>query len=110
MKPEMTDRTFPRDAAARVARHRVRVAASGMQRLEVSVPRADAPLLRSVARTLREGGERAVDLRRTLAAAAPPPVARTGAELWAFLRSGPLFDVELDIPRETTDRPPVEFE
>ena len=81
-----------------------------MARLEVSVPRADATLLRSVARILREGGEEAVEVRRTLAAAAPPPVARTGAELWAFLRSGPLFGVELDVRRETTDRPPVEFE
>ncbi len=51
-----------------------------------------------------------MEVRRNLAAAAPPPVARTGAELWALLRSGPLFDVELDIRRETTDRRPVEFE
>ena len=104
------NQALPRDAAARVARHRVRAAANGVQRLEVSVPRADASLVRSLARTLRDGGERAVDLRRTLATVMPPPVARTGAELWEFLRSGPVFDVELDIRRETTDRPPVEFE
>ena len=110
MLPETTKRVSAEGSAARVSRHRVRAAANGLQRLEVSVPRADASVVRSVARTLRDGGERAVDLRRTLAAAMPPPVARTGAELWDALRSGPLFDVELDIRRETTDRPAVEFE
>ena len=98
------------ESAARVARHRLRAAASGMQRLEVSIPRADAPLIRTVARTLRDGGSEAAKLRRTLADAAPAPVTRTGAELWAGLRSGPLFDVELDVRREKTDRTPVVFE
>lgn len=82
-----------------------------MQRLEVSVPRADASLVRTVARTLRDGGEEAADLRRTLADAAPPPVARTGAELVEFLRSSPLREVDLVIERDRSPgRSPVEFE
>ena len=110
MKPETTNQGSTRVSASRVARHRVRTAARGLARVEVSVPRTDASLVRSVARTLREGGKEAADLRRSLADVATPLLARTGAELVAFLRSGPLFDVELDIRRDRTDRPPVLFE
>lgn len=50
-------------SGTRVARHRIRRSASGLRRVEVTVPVADAALVRTVAATLRHGGDEARELR-----------------------------------------------
>ena len=86
--------------ASRISRHRKRVAASGAQRVEVTIPSRDVPLVKALAGALRSGGEDAELIRRTLQPVLTPPRARTGAELVAFLRASPLTDAELPIVRD----------
>jgi uncharacterized protein with GYD domain len=50
-------------AAARVARHRRKLRASGAKRIEVTVPAGDADLVKELAALLRAGGETARQLR-----------------------------------------------
>ncbi len=82
----------------RVARHRIRRSASGLRRVEVTVPAADAALVRTVAATLRRGGDEARELRDALAPVAAS--ARTGQELVAFLRASPLVGEDLVFDRD----------
>ena len=70
--------------------HRKRVATSGAQRVEVTVPSRDAPLVKAIAGALRSGGEEAEVIRRSLEPVLTAPRARTGAELVAFLRTSRL--------------------
>ena len=86
--------------AARVSRHRKRVATSGARRVEVTVPSGDAPLVKAIAGALRSDGEEAELIRRSLQPVLATPRARTGSELVAFLRASPLTEVELPIERD----------
>ena len=88
--------------ASRVSRHRKRVATSGAQRVEVTVPSRDAPLVKAIASALRSGGEEAEVIRRSLEPVLTAPKARTGAELVAFLRTSPLTEADLPIERDTS--------
>lgn len=91
--------------AARISRHRKRIAASGAQRVEVTVPSRDAPLVKAIAGALRSDGEEAEHIRRSLQPVLSTPSARTGVELVAFLRASPLTEAELSIERdESTGR------
>jgi hypothetical protein len=83
-----------------LARHRRKRAASGISRVEIAVPRSDAPLLRELAQTLRAGGKMAARVRAELRSLVRPEAIRTGAELVAFLQSSPLAGVELDLERD----------
>ena len=82
----------------RVARHRIRRSASGLRRVEVTVPAADAALVRTMAATLRRGGDEAREVRNALAPVAAR--ARSGQELVAFLRASPLVGEDLVFERD----------
>lgn len=94
----------------RVTRHRLRASASGTTRVEVAVPLTDAPLVRSLAKALREDRGTTSDLRRLLEAELVRPQAATGAELVNFLLASPLREVELEIERDRSSGRPVDFE
>ena len=87
--------------ASGVPRNRRSPADGGTERIEVTVPSRDAPLVRGIAEALRSGGEEAEFIRRTLQPKLTAPTARTGSELIAILRASPL--AELDLP-ERRDR------
>ena len=95
--------------AARVSRHRKRVATSGARRVEVTVPSGDAPLVKAIAGALRSDGEEAEFIRRSLQPVLATPRARTGSELVAFLRASPLTEVELHIERDSSTGRPAEL-
>ena len=99
-----------RTSRARVARHRVKAAAAGMSRVEVSVPSEDVSFVKAVAGTLRRGGTAAAELRKTLAPAMSPPRAKTGAELVAFLRASPLCDADFVVERDRSPGRSVDLE
>jgi hypothetical protein len=86
--------------ASRVARHRRKTENAGLKRLEVSVPAADATLVRELAAALRAGGKRARQLRDSLAPIAAAGHARSGAELVAFFRASPLVAENLVVIRD----------
>ncbi len=88
--------------SARVSRHRKRVAASGAQRVEVTVPFRDAALVKAIAGALRLDGREAEHIRRSLQPVLTTPRARTGAELLAFLRASPLTETDLPIERDSS--------
>ena len=106
----MTDDLVNRSSTPRVTRHRLRAAARGTARVEVAVPLQDAPLVRSLARALREDREETSDLRRLLEAKIVRPPAATGAELVEFLLASPLREVELEIERDRSSGRLVDFE
>ena len=85
---------------SRVSRHRIKVAASGARRVEVTVPSHDAPLVKAIAGALRAGGDEAKHIRQSLQPMLAVPKAKTGSELVAFLRASPLVDAELLIERD----------
>lgn len=87
-------------AGARVARHRMKVAAIGSRRVEVRVPNRDAALVKSIAESLRSGGKRADLIRQSLKPIVATTKARSGPELVAFLRASPLVQDQLDITRD----------
>ncbi len=103
-KASTKDRT-----GARVARHRVKAAANGSRRLEVTVPAQDAPLVKAVAGALRSGGAEAKRVRKALKPLVSPEQARTGAELVAFLRASPVAGAELTFERDPSSGRIVEF-
>ena len=91
--------------AARVSRHRKRIATSGDRRVEVTVPSRGASLVKAIADALRSNGEEAELIRRSLQPVLATPRARTGSELVAFLRASALTEAELSAERDrTTDR------
>src|SRR5690349_20762894 len=86
--------------ADRVRQHRGRLAGSGLRRMEVAVPAADAALLRRLAALLRTGGQPAERLREQLAPAVGTSLARSGEELVAFFRGSPLVGEEIRVERD----------
>ena len=106
----MEERPVHRTAKQRVARHRIKAAAAGTARVEVSVPAEDVGLVKAVAGTLRRGGTAAAELRETLAPALSPPRAKTGAELVAFLQVSPLRDADFAVERDRSPGRPVDLE
>ena len=92
-----------------VSRHRKRVATSGAQRVEVTVPSRDAPLVKAIAGALRSDGEEAELIRQSLQPMLTAPRAKTGAELVAFLRASPLTDAELPIERNRSTGRSADF-
>ena len=88
------------NAGARVARHRMKVAAIGSRRVEVTVPNRDAALVKSIADSLRSGGKRADLIRESLKPIVATTKARSGLELVAFFRASPLVQDQLDITRD----------
>ena len=70
----------------------------GVQRLEVQAPEADAPLIRELARVLRENSQEASELRHVLRQALVPE-AREG-KLKQLVEAAPLEGVDLSRPRE----------
>lgn len=95
---------------ARLARHRLKTAATGSRRVEVVIPAADAPLIKAVAGVLRSGGAEAARVRAQLQPLASPGKARTGAELVAFLRASPLVGADLDLERDRSTGRTIELE
>jgi hypothetical protein len=93
----------------RVRHHRGRRVASGIQRVELSIPDGDVSLVRRLAATLREGGAPAERLRAYLVTAVGAEPARTGAELVAFFRNSPLVGEVIEIERDRSQGRPVEL-
>ena len=106
----MANDSEDRNSTPRVARHRLRATARGTTRVEISVPLRDAPLLRSLAQTLREEGARAAGLRQLLETEVVRAPAATGVELVDFLLASPLGEVELDLERDRSSGRPIDFE
>lgn len=104
-------RAKKRDSGStRLTRHRIKAAASGLQRVEVTVPSGDAHLLKSIAAALRSGGAHGDDVRRSLEPLAATKKAQTGAELLAFLRASPLVGADISFERDRSTGRSVNFE
>ena len=97
-------------AKQRVVRHRAKVAAQGVRRVEVTVPAQDVGIVRAVAGALRTGGDEARRVRDALASLTVVEPARTGVELLAFLQASPLVGEDLTIERDRTPGRVVDFE
>ena len=106
----MSKAVVTKGSGARVARHRTKAAAAGSQRVEVTVPAQDAPLVRAIAGTLRLGGLEAKRVRETLKPMVSSKMARTGIELVAFFRASPLANTELSFERDRSTGRTIEFE
>ncbi len=78
--------------------YRKRQRRRGLLRLEVQAPEADAPLLRELARVLRENSQEASEVRQVLRRALAPE-AQEG-RLKQLLEAAPLEGVDLSRPRE----------
>ena len=91
-----------------MARHRVRRSASGLRRVEVTVPAGDAAVIKTAAQVLRRGGNEARKVREAIAPAVS--AARTGRELVAFLRASPLVGEDLNFQRDTSTGRVVDFD
>ena len=83
-----------------VIRNRIRVAAEGLRRVQVTVPANDIGLVKAVASALRSGGDDARRVREALASMTAVEPARTGAELLSFLRASPLVGEDLMFERD----------
>jgi hypothetical protein len=86
--------------AARVAKSREDAARRHMRRIEVTVPDADAALIRQLASVLRRGGAQAQTAKTYLRGNISPSDVRTGADLVAFFARSPLAGLDLKITRE----------
>ena len=64
------------------------------------MPTRDIPLIKQSAERLRAAPAEASAVRKAVADAVSPGVARTGKELVALLRSAPLGGVTLDLKRD----------
>ena len=106
----MTNDSEHHTSTPRVNRHRLRASAHGNTRVEVSIPLRDAPLLRSLARALREDDSEASRVRRLLETEVVRAPAATGADLVEFLLASPLREMELEIERDRSSGRPVDFE
>ncbi|MDE2654416.1 MAG: hypothetical protein OXI71_11465 [Gemmatimonadota bacterium] len=98
------------DHASTPGIRRLGASARGMTRVEVSVPLKDVPLLRSVARALREDARGASRLRELLESEVGRAPARTGTELVDLLRASPLRETELEIARDRSLARPIDLE
>ena len=106
----MANDSESRTSTPRVHRHRLRAAARGTTRVEVSIPLSDAPLLRSLARTLREDEREAARLRQLLETEVVRAPAATGTDLVEFLLASPLRETGLETERDRSFGRPVDFE
>lgn len=106
----MVNDSESRTSTPRVNRHRLRASARGTTRVEVSIPLKDAPLLRSLARTLREDEREASRLRQLLETEVVRAPAATGTDLVEFLLASPLREMELEVERDRSSGRPVDFE
>ena len=97
------------DAPSRVTRHRRKQSAAGAQRVEVTVPRNDAGLVRALADILRAGGAAAEQLRERLRPLVADDRARTGGDLVAFFRNSPLAGEDLALERDRVPGRPVDL-
>jgi len=82
--------------------YRKRQRGLGLLRLEVQTPEADAPLLRELARLLRENSQGASEVRQMLRQVLIPE-AQEG-RLKQLLEAAPLEGVDLSRPRESSAR------
>jgi len=82
-----------------VKRHRKRQAKKGIVRMEVTVPEADKPLVRTIAANLRAGGEIAERTRSALSAVLNPYIGMNLKEL--FENAPPLDELDLERSKET---------
>lgn len=89
--------------------YRQRLSASGLKRIEVTVPTGDAALVRRLVEVLRTGDETGEHLRRQVRSALGMLPAQTGEELVAFFRSSPLVGEELVFERDRSPGRPVEL-
>ncbi len=94
----------------RVARHRTKAAATGLRRVEVTVPAHDAPLVKAIAGALRAGGPEATGVREALKPTVSLKKARSGAELVAFFRASPLASAGLTFERDRSTGRSIDFE
>lgn len=92
-----------------VLRHRNRATARGCRRVEVTIPGEDARLIKAIARTLRDGGSDAEQVRSALRPLVAAAKAATGPELLRFLRNAPGVDSALDIERDRSTGRPVDL-
>ena len=104
------ERTAHSTVKERVGRHRIKAAAAGIARVEVSVPSEDVGFVKAVAGTLRRGGSAADELRKTVGPRVLPPRAKTGAELVAFLQASPLRNADFVVERDRSPGRPVDLE
>ena len=95
--------------AKRIALYRQKARREGLSRLEITVPRHDAVLLRQAASVLREGGPQAMRMREQLSEIIPKGPARTAKELLAFFQNSPLAKGDIDLTRDPSPIPDVEF-
>ena len=79
-------------------RYRVRLAGRGIVRFEVQAPKTDRELIRSLARSLSDGGPEAGRLRRTVQRAVAGERHKTGGIL-AALRRSPLVGINHEFTR-----------
>lgn len=89
----------------RLAIYRKRAERAGIVRAEVSVPAKDITHIRTLARALREGGAMADKIRAQSAQIEKPQIAKTGAELVAFLRQGAREGFVVDLLARVVDEP-----
>ena len=78
--------------------YRQRQRRRGLLRLEVQAPEADVPLLRRLARVLREDSQEASELRQVLRRALAPESPE--GTLKALLEAAPLEGIDLSRPRD----------
>lgn len=88
----------------RVAEHRKQRRKAGVRRVEVSIPAADAGLLRAIAAVLRQGGPQAEALRGRIAVSVHPVRSNSGIDLVQFFQRSPLVGVDLDLERDRSVR------
>ena len=86
----MTTQSTETESKARIARHRAKAVAHGIQRVRVTVPACDAWIIKAIASILRTGGKNAQKVRKAVTSMTSMKPAKTGAELVDFLRSSPL--------------------
>lgn len=87
----------------RLARHRSRVAARGLKRVELALPTGDVAMMKAAARALRTGGADAAKVREALTPVLASPVMESGSDLVAFLRASPLMGADLLFERDRSD-------
>ncbi|MDZ4728868.1 MAG: hypothetical protein SH820_02875 [Xanthomonadales bacterium] len=81
-----------------VERHRKRQLEKGIVRMEINLPEKDKQLLKSVAASLRAGGQAAEEIRTALRSVVNPYEGMSSKEL---LEAAPLEGVDLERSTET---------
>ena len=79
--------------------YRRRQKAKGIVRMEITVPEADKPMIRQLAKGLRSGGETAEKIRRAMKSALNPYRDMGLKEI--LENAPPLDELDLERPRET---------